>query len=410
VQELCCRRQNRRIMYDMSIFTRQIYNSLMKDLNVLLQRRKNEHRYRQRDVVQSAQGAEIVVDGKTFINFSSNDYLGLANDPAIVEALTTSAKYYGVGSGAAHLITGHSSVHHDLEQALAEHVGRSRALLFSTGYMANIGVITALCGRDDMVIEDRLNHASLIDGGLYSGANFKRYAHSDMDTLQRMLQSEVSGNRLVVTDGVFSMDGDIARLNEIMALANKYDADVLVDDAHGIGVLGQSGGGICETLFLQEDDKPILMATLGKAFGVFGAFVAGSEQLIEWLIQQSRTYVYTTSMPSALAAASLVSLKIIQTQPQRREKLQDLITLFQQGATRLGLNLLPSQTAIQALIIGDEARALNVSESLRSNGLMVKAIRPPTVPYGSSRLRITLSAAHEKHHVDKLLNALERSL
>ena len=383
-----------------------VYNSAMKDLNVLLSKQKQENRYRQREIVNSPQGVRLEIEGRTYLNFSSNDYLGLANDPGIVEALSTGANRYGVGSGAAHLIAGHSSVHHDLEQALAEHTGRSRALLFSTGYMANIGVITALCGRGDLVIEDRLNHASLIDGGLYSQAEFKRYPHADMSGLESILENTSVKNKLIVTDGVFSMDGDIVPLNDMMALSKKYHADVLVDDAHGMGVLGKQGGGVCETFSLNENDQPILMATLGKAFGVFGAFVAGSENLIEWLIQQARTYVYTTAIPPAIAAASLASLKIIQTQPERREHLQDLIDQFKQGAEKLGLELMASETPIQPLVVGDESKALRWSEDLREQGLLIKAIRPPTVPKGTSRLRITLSAAHSKQDVEILLKAL----
>jgi len=380
----------------------------MKDLNVLLNKQKQDNRYRQREIVTSAQGANVQIGGKSYLNFSSNDYLGLANDPVVVESLVKSANYYGVGSGAAHLITGHCSVHHDLEQALAEHTGRSSALLFSTGYMANIGVITALCGRDDLVIEDRLNHASLIDGGLYSNANFKRYAHADMSALENILQKEKAKQRLIVTDGVFSMDGDVTPLKDIMSLSKRYSADVLVDDAHGIGVLGKQGGGICESFGLNENDQPILMATLGKAFGVFGAFVAGSHELIEWLIQQARTYVYTTAIPPSIAAASLMSLKIIQTQPERREHLNELIFQFRKGAENLGLQLMPSQTPIQPIIVGEESRALLWSEDLRNQGVLVKAIRPPTVPKGTSRMRITLSAAHSKQNVQQLLSSLSK--
>ena len=380
----------------------------MKDLNVLLNKQKQDNRYRQREIVTSAQGANVQIGGKSYLNFSSNDYLGLANDPVVVESLVKSVNYYGVGSGAAHLITGHCSVHHDLEQALAEHTGRSSALLFSTGYMANIGVITALCGRDDLVIEDRLNHASLIDGGLYSNANFKRYAHADMSALENILQKEKAKQRLIVTDGVFSMDGDVTPLKDIMSLSKRYSADVLVDDAHGIGVLGKQGGGICESFGLNENDQPILMATLGKAFGVFGAFVAGSHELIEWLIQQARTYVYTTAIPPSIAAASLMSLKIIQTQPERREHLNELIFQFRKGAENLGLQLMPSQTPIQPIIVGEESRALLWSEDLRNQGVLVKAIRPPTVPKGTSRMRITLSAAHSKQNVQQLLSSLSK--
>ena len=378
----------------------------MRDLNVLLARQKQKNRYRQREIVTSPQGVKLQINGESYLNFSSNDYLGLSNDPVIVDALRDGAKHYGVGSGAAHLIAGHFSIHHELECALAEHVGRSRALLFSTGYMANTGVITALCGRDDLVVEDRLNHASLIDGGLYSKAVFKRYAHGNMTALENILVKSTQKNRMIVTDGVFSMDGGIAPMSDIMSLAKQYNADVLVDDAHGLGVLGKNGGGVCEAYSLNEDDQPILMGTLGKAFGVFGAFVAGSDALIEWLIQQARTYVYTTAIPPAIAAASLASLKIIQSQPERRDHLNELIEQFKQGAEKLGLQLMPSETPIQPVIVGDENEALRWSEALRAQGLLVKAIRPPTVPKGTSRLRITLSALHAHQDVSLLLKAL----
>lgn len=378
----------------------------MKDLAGLLQQRKLENRYREREIVTSPQGVQVCIEGKSYRNFSSNDYLGLANDPKVVAALCDGAKQYGAGSGAAHLIAGHSAIHHDLEQALADHVGCEQALLFSTGYMANIGVITALCGRDDWVIEDRWNHASLIDGGLYSGATFKRYAHADMQALESLLIKSQAKHALIVTDGVFSMDGDIAPLTDIMRLSQQYQTDVLIDDAHGLGVLGLQGGGVCELLGLQSSQQRILMGTLGKAFGVFGAFVAGSHDLIEWLIQQARTYVYTTAIPPAVAAASLASLKIIQTQPERRESLAALIAQFRKGAENLGLQLMPSETPIQPVIVGEERRALQWSENLRSQGFLVKAIRPPTVPKGTSRLRITLSASHSSQDVSALLKAL----
>ena len=378
----------------------------MKDLATRLNKQKQENRYRHRVIVNSPQGVNLQINGKSYLNFSSNDYLGLANHPRVVEALQKGAQRYGVGSGAAHLIVGHSSIHHDLEQALAAHVGRSRALLFSTGYMANIGTITALCGRADLVLEDRLNHASLIDGGLYSQADFIRYGHGDMHALGRALEKSKAQRRLIVTDGVFSMDGDIAPMGDIMRLSKQYHADVLVDDAHGLGVLGERGGGVCELYQLNKDDQPIIMGTLGKAFGVFGAFVAGSDVLIEWLIQQARTYVYTTAIPPAIAAASMASLALVQTQAERREKLQALVQQFRTGAENLGLLLKPSVTPIQAVVLGEESKALHWSEKLAEQGLMVKAIRPPTVPKGTSRLRITFSADHQSQDVSRLLRAL----
>ncbi len=352
----------------------------------------------------SPQGVRVVLENKPYLSFCSNDYLGLANDERVKTALIEGVNQYGAGSGAAHLITGHFEPHHTLELALAKFTGRPRALLFSTGYMANMGVIDALSSRGDVVIEDKLNHASLIDGALYSRATLTRYQHADMADLEKRLQSAAGKALLIVTDGVFSMDGDIAPLTEINALAKKYYAKVLVDDAHGLGVLGKNGGGVCEQLNMNE--QPIIMGTLGKAFGTFGAFVAGSDEVIEWLIQRAKTYVFTTALPPAMAMASLVSLDIIQTEPQRRAHLQALIKIFRERVTEMGLSLMPSQTPIQPILVGDEKKALMWSEKLRQQGVLVKAIRPPTVPEGTSRLRITFSAAHSFDDLEVLLAEL----
>ncbi len=380
----------------------------MKSFEQQLQNKRDNNQYRHREVLQSPQSVRIRLNGKQYLSFSSNDYLGLANDPRIIEASIDALRHYGIGSGAAHLITGHSYLHHQLEDMLAQHTGRSRALLYSTGYMANVGAISALCGKGDLVVEDKLNHASLIDGGLISDAKFKRYKHSDMENLEAILSKSVETNKLIVTDGVFSMDGDIAAMPLIMKLAKKYQADVFVDDAHGFGVLGNRGGGICEQFSLIKDDEPIIMGTLGKAFGVFGAFIAGSENLIEWLIQQSRMYVFTTAMPPSLAAASIKSLEIIQKENYRREHLTDLITFFRNEVKKIGLSLMPSLTPIQPIIVGEEKKALEWSDYLRDHGVLVKAIRPPTVPIGTSRLRITFSAAHSKEDVSTLIKLLAK--
>ena len=380
----------------------------MKSLEQQLQNKHDNNQYRQRDILESPQSVRIQLNGKQYLSFSSNDYLGLANDSRIIEASIDALRHYGLGSGAAHLITGHSCLHHQLEEMLAQHTGRSRALLYSTGYMANVGAISALCGKGDLVIEDKLNHASLIDGGLISDAKFKRYKHSDMENLESILSKSDESNKLIVTDGVFSMDGDIAAMPSIMKLAKKYQADVYVDDAHGFGVLGNHGGGVCEQFTLVKDDEPIIMGTLGKAFGVFGAFIAGSENLIEWLIQQSRMYIFTTAMPPSLAAASIKSLEIIQKEGYRREHLTELIAFFRNEVQKIGLALLPSITPIQPIIVGEEKKAIEWSEYLRGHGVLVKAIRPPTVPVGTSRLRITLSAAHNKEDVSTLVKLLAR--
>jgi 8-amino-7-oxononanoate synthase len=366
--------------------------------------------YRVRRIVDSAQGVEVQMDGLKLLNFCGNNYLGLANHPEVVKAFKEGADKYGVGSGSAHLISGHTGVHHKLEENLAEFTGRERALLFSTGYMANLGVISALLSRTDAVFEDRLNHASLLDGGLLSGARFKRYQHADTNSLESALEKSAAKQKLIVTDGVFSMDGDLAPLSELTRLAGNYKAWLMVDDAHGLAVLGAKGGGIVEHLNLTQQQVPILMGTLGKGFGTFGAFVAGSEVLIESLIQMARTYVYTTAMPAAVAEATCASLKLVINETWRREKLHALVAYFYQGATQLGLQLKSSPSAIQPIIIGDSQRALEVSKALLEEGFFVSAIRPPTVPEGSARLRITFSALHKQQHVDRLLTALEKIL
>ncbi len=363
--------------------------------------------YRSRRVIESPQGIHLEIDGRHVVNFCSNDYLGLANHPDVVKAFKAGADQYGVGSGSAHLICGHSSAHHALEEELAAFTGRSRALLFSTGYMANIGVIPALLGRGDAVFEDRLNHASLLDGGLLSGAKFKRYVHADVADLSAKLE-KAAGNKLIVTDGVFSMDGDFAPLDELAVAAKKHDAWLMVDDAHGLGVIGEHGGGIVEHYGLGQDDVPVLMGTLGKGLGTFGAFVAGSDVLIETLIQKARSYIYTTALPAAVAEATRASLKIVIEESWRRDKLKQLSERFRLGAEQLGLTLMPSSSAIQPILIADSQTAVDISSALLAVGFLVSAIRPPTVPQGSARLRVTFSAQHEEQHVDQLLDALSK--
>ena len=367
--------------------------------------RRADNLYRQRPLLQSPQGPVVQVDGYEYLAFSSNDYLGLANHPQVVDAMQQGAARWGVGGGASHLVMGHSEPHQELEHALAQWTGRERALLMSSGYMANLAVITALVGRGDTVLHDRLNHASLLDAGLLSGARFSRYLHNDLNSLQQRLQ-RAQGNTLVVTDGVFSMDGDLAHLPDLAAQAKAQQAWLMVDDAHGFGVLGQTGGGLVEHYGLSADDVPVLVGTLGKSFGTSGAFVAGSHELIETLIQFARPYIYTTSSPPAVACATLASLKLVQTEHWRREHVQQLIAQFRQGAQALGLNLMDSPPPIQAIIIGDSAQAMVMSAQLRERGILVGAIRPPTVPAGSARLRITLTAAHTAEQVQRLLDAL----
>lgn len=379
------------------------------DLSSRLAERRAAHLYRRRPLLDAPQDVRVRVDGEKFLAFCNNDYLGLANHPEVVEAFAQGARRWGVGGGASHLVVGHSTPHHELEEALAEFSGRPRALLLSSGYMANLGTVTALVGQGDTVLEDRLNHASLLDAGLLSGARFSRYLHNDPASLAARLGKAV-GNTLVVTDGVFSMDGDLANLPELCAQARSRGAWVMVDDAHGFGCLGEQGGGIVEHFGLGLDDVPVLVGTLGKAFGTAGAFVAGSEELIETLIQFARPYIYTTSQPPAVACATLKSLQLLRDEQWRRHHLQRLIERFRAGAAELGLRLMDSPTPIQPILIGSSARALALSAALRQRGLLVTAIRPPTVPKGTARLRVTLSAAHSESDVEQLLEAFKSAL
>nr|WP_288497786.1 8-amino-7-oxononanoate synthase [uncultured Pseudomonas sp.] len=377
------------------------------DLAARLAERRAADLYRQRPLLGSPQGPQVGVDGRRLLAFCSNDYLGLANHPQVIEAWRAGAQRWGVGGGASHLVIGHSTPHHELEEALADFTGRPRALLFSTGYMANLGAVTALVGKGDSVLEDRLNHASLLDAGLLSGARFSRYLHNDAQSLASRL-AKAEGNTLVVCDGVFSMDGDVADLPALCVEARRHDAWMMVDDAHGFGTLGATGGGVVEQFGLGIDEVPVLVGTLGKAFGTAGAFVAGSDELIDTLVQFARPYIYTTSQPPALACATLKSLELLRSEHWRREHLAALIARFRQGAASIGLTLMESDTAIQPILVGDSGRAMALSQALRERGILVTAIRPPTVPAGSARLRVTLSAAHELAQVDQLLDALAR--
>ena len=348
----------------------------------------------------------MVIDGRQVLCFCSNDYLGLAKHPEVKAAFIKGVETYGAGSGAAHLINGHSRAHHALEKELAEFSGYPRALLFSTGYMANLAIAQSLLERGDAVLEDRLNHASLLDGGLLSGARLIRYAHNDATDLASKLSSRQSGEKLVLTDGVFSMDGDIADLPAIAKACNDNDAWFMVDDAHGIGVLGNNGKGSLEHYNLSSSDIPVYMATLGKALGTAGAFIAGSDDLIETLIQKARSYVYTTASPPAVAEATRASLDIIKSQPALRTQLNDNIRYFRDSCKQSDIALTDSETAIQPVIIGDTEKTVAASEQLLAQDILVTAIRPPTVPEGTARLRITLSTQHTRTHIDKLVTAL----
>ncbi len=360
---------------------------------------------RSRLVRQSPQGPRIVVDGQECLAFCSNDYLGLANHPRIVEAAIEAASRYGVGEGASHLLSGHSALHERLEAKLAEFMQMPRALLFSTGYQANIGAITALAGTEDAIFSDALNHASLIDGVRLSRARVVRYPHADLGFLSRALAESSARTRLIVTDGVFSMDGDIALLPALLDLCERHDAWLLVDDAHAFGVIGPEGRG-SPAHFGLRSPRLIYVGTLGKAAGVAGAFVAGAAEVVETVLQRARTYIYSTAAPAMLAAAVETSLQLIREDEWRRERLRKLIVVLRRELRGSQSALASPDTPIQPLVLGENSEAVRASAALRERGILVPAIRPPTVPEGTARLRISLSAAHREDDVLRLAAAL----
>jgi 8-amino-7-oxononanoate synthase len=378
---------------------------LFDELQKHLDERASQGLLRSRRTLDTPQSPHIVVDGKPYLAFCSNDYLGLASHPELTAALQQGAQQWGVGAGAAHLVNGHFGPHHQLEQQLAAFVGKPSALLFSTGYMANLGVVQALVGKGDTVFADKLNHASLNDAMLLSRAEIRRYRHGDMAQLAQLLAQTPSGRKLVITDAVFSMDGDMAPLRELLALCEQYDAWLYVDDAHGFGVLGEQGRGSLAHFGIAAQ-RIIYMATLGKAAGVSGAFVAAERVVIDTLVNHAHSYVYTTATPPALSVALLQSLQLIAQGDALRAHLHRLIVKLRSGLADLPWQLMPSETAIQPLLIGDNQQSLKLSEGLRERGIWVAAIRPPTVPQGTARLRITLSAAHTEADVDQLIVVL----
>lgn len=370
-----------------------------------LQQLERAGQRRRRRTVSPPLGTQPELHGKPVLAFCSNDYLGLAQHPAIGEAICAAVLTHGSGSGAAHLISGHTDLHDTLEQELARFVGLPAALCFSTGYMANLGVVTALAGRGDHVFADRLNHASLNDAMVLSRASLHRYPHNDMQALEQQLQQAGSGRRVIISDSVFSMDGDIAPVQSLLQLAETYDALLVLDDAHGFGVLGPQGRGVAAWAGTQSE-RLIVVGTLGKAAGVSGAFVAGHAVLVEWLVNRARTYIYTTASPPALAAGLLRSLQLIAAADERRAQLQVLMHALQTGCAGLPWSLMASPTPIQPLLVGDSQQALDLSQALLHRGIWVPAIRPPTVPAGGARLRISLSAAHSVQDVQRLTQAL----
>lgn len=369
---------------------------------------RGERRMRRCVASQSAAGSVLapVLDGRALLNFCSNDYLGLAGDARMTEAMATAARRWGAGSGAAHLVTGHCAEHHALEEELADFTGREAALLFSTGYMANGGVIGALAARGEVVVQDRLNHASLIDGARQSGARLLRYRHNSAEHAGQLADDHADALALMATDGVFSMDGDVAPVAQLAQIAQRHGAWLVVDDAHGLGVLGERGGGVLEVNALDAAAVPVLVGTLGKAFGSFGAFVAGDRDVIELVMQRARSYLFTTALPPAVAAATRAALRIVREEGWRRARVASLVARFRSGAAERGLSLGSSETPIQPILVPGAAACAAASEALMLRGFWVSAIRHPTVPAGTERLRVTLSAGHEDTQVDALLDAL----
>ena len=381
---------------------------MINQLKIELSERAAAGLQRQRRLLQSPQSAHLVADGEPLLSFASNDYLGLANHPALIAAFQLAAVEAGVGGGASHLITGHHQFHHQAEQSLADFIGLPAALLFSTGYMANMGIIAALMGRDDTIFADKLNHASLNDAALLSRATLHRYAHQNLAQLEKLLKQSTAKRKLVVVDAVFSMDGDFAPVPELLVLCEQYDAYLLLDDAHGFGVLGKQGRGILD-YFNVHSSRIIYMATLGKAAGVAGAFVGADATIIDYLIQSAKTYIYTTASPPALAAALVKSIEVMRTDAERHKHLQSLIHLFKSELKLKKWQLMPSITAIQPVLVGSNQEALNLSQFLLARGILVPAIRPPTVPKDTARLRVSISAAHSVEDVRQLINALHEA-
>jgi 8-amino-7-oxononanoate synthase len=379
----------------------------MRNLAAELAELNRQGLYRQRRMLESAQGTRVVVDGRKYLSFCSNDYLGLAADPRVADAAIESIRRYGVGAGASHLTSGHHRCHEELEVQCARIVGARRALLFSSGYLANLAVVSVLAGRSTEIFADRLNHASLNDAMILSRARCKRYAHCDLAALETALARSAAGGKTVVTDSVFSMDGDIAPLPGIAALCERHDAWLVIDDAHGFGVLGENGGGALEHFGLHSA-RIAYVGTFGKAAGVSGAFVAGSDELIELLIQRARPYIYTTASPPAWAAALMKSLDLMRAESWRRQRLAALSERVSRTLALRRWRLASSRTAIQPVVVGDVSEALALSSALEAEGILVPAIRPPTVPAGSARLRISLSAAHAEADIDLLVQMLLR--
>ncbi|MDG1249560.1 MAG: 8-amino-7-oxononanoate synthase [Gammaproteobacteria bacterium] len=382
----------------------------LEEIHAQLKQLDESQSLRTRRTLNGPQGVQVTLDDSDYLSFCSNDYLGLANDPRVVTAAVDALQQHGVGSGASQMISGYSTQHASFEKELAYFLGVERVLLFSSGYLANLGVVSALSSRHSAVFSDRLNHASLIDAAKLSDAKHQRYHHRDHQGLERLLQKTDATNKLILSDGVFSMEGSIAPLAELIALKKEHHALLLIDDAHGLGVLGEKGIGSAEQLQVNPEDIDLLIGTFGKAFGSSGAFVAGKHDLLEYIMQKARSLIYTTAAPAALIAACAKSLDIIQNEPTRRGRLQDNIAYYREQIKRLQQPSLDSISAIQSIVLGDNDTVIRLSQQLAAEGILVLPIRPPTVPANSARLRITLSSEHSKVDIDRLITALQQYL
>ena len=382
----------------------------LEEIHAQLKQLGESQSLRTRRTLNGPQGVQVTLDDSDYLSFCSNDYLGLANDPRIITAATEALQQYGVGSGASQMISGYSAQHASFEKELASFLGVERVLLFSSGYLANLGVVSALSTRHSTIFSDRLNHASLIDAAKLSGAKHQRYQHRDHQGLNHLLQKNNGTNKLILSDGVFSMEGSIAPLAELIALKKEHHALLLIDDAHGLGVLGAKGVGSTEQLQVDPEDIDVLIGTFGKAFGSSGAFVAGKHDLLEYIMQKARSLIYTTAPPAALIAACAKSLNIIQNEPARRARLQHNIAYYREQIKRLQQPSLDSISAIQSIVLGDNDSVIRLSQQLAAEGILVLPIRPPTVPANSARLRITLSSEHSKADIDRLISALQQYL
>lgn len=371
-----------------------------------LEQRKKDGLYRKRQLIRSSQSSVINIEGEEYINFSSNDYLGFANNKELKEQMIEAIEQYGLGAGSSQLLVGHSLAHSELETKLAAFLNREAALVFSTGYQANLAIASTLIDEDTIVLQDKLNHASLIDSALLSKGKLVRYKHNDIEHLKSLFEKHKNKKLILMTDGVFSMDGDYASLLEIADLCKIYNAILIVDDAHGIGVLGETGGGLLEHLQLNQDDVPLLIGTFGKSFGASGAFISGSRLLVDMFIQKARTYIYTTALMPAIAATMTSAIDMIIKSDLLRRNINELINVYKAGLNKNKLDQKTSTSHIQPYIVGNADKALQLSKSLKDKQILVSAIRPPTVPKDTSRLRISLTATHCKDQVEKLTASL----